>query len=95
MQASLKEIVGGILSVSGQVSEGSVQISATAQEMSQGAASRRPAPKRYRAPSRRRPRRYAEYGQRHGDGRDRLKTAKDAEEGGKAVEESVAATSTS
>ena len=37
MQASLKEIVGGILTASGQVSEGSVQISATAQEMSQGA----------------------------------------------------------
>jgi methyl-accepting chemotaxis protein len=94
MQASLKEIVGGILTASGQVSEGSVQISATAQEMSQGASEQAASTEEISSS-------IEEASASVKQNTDNatategiaLKTAKDAEEGGKAVEESVAAIS--
>ncbi len=94
MQASLKEIVGGILTASGQVSEGSVQISATAQEMSQGASEQAASTEEISSS-------VEEASASVKQNTDNatategiaLKTAKDAEEGGKAVEESVAAIS--
>ncbi len=92
MQASLKEIVGGILSISGQVSSGSLQISTTAQEMSQGATEQAASTEEISSSVEE----MAATIRQNSDnalatGGIAQKASKDAEEGGRAVEESVAA----
>jgi len=92
MQESLRGIVGGIMSASGQVSQGSVQISTTAQEMSQGAAEQAANTEEISSS-------IEEMAATIKQNSDNalatesiaVKTSKDAEEGGKAVEESVGA----
>jgi methyl-accepting chemotaxis protein len=92
MKDSLKEIVGGMLSASSQVSSGSVQISTTAQEMSQGATEQAASTEEISSSVEE----MAATIKQNSDNAITtegiaVKTAKDAEEGGKAVEESVAA----
>jgi methyl-accepting chemotaxis protein len=95
MQASLTEIVVGILSASRQVSDGSVEISSTAQSMSQGATEQAASTEEISSS-------VEEAAASIKQNTDNaaategiaLKTAKDAEEGGKAVELSVAAIAT-
>jgi methyl-accepting chemotaxis protein len=92
MQSSLKTIAVGILSASSQVSSGSVQISTTAQEMSQGATEQAASTEEISSAIEE----AAASVKQNMDNATTteviaLKTSKDAEEGGKAVEESVAA----
>jgi methyl-accepting chemotaxis protein len=92
MQGSLKDIVGGLLSASSQVSSGSVQISSTAQEMSQGATEQAASTEEISSS-------VEEMAATIKQNSDNalategiaVKTSKDAEEGGRAVEESVKA----
>jgi len=92
MQDSLKKVVGGILTASGQVSAGSVQISTTAQEMSQGATEQAASTEEISSS-------IEESSASVKQNTDNatategiaMKTSKDAEEGGKAVEDSVRA----
>ena len=92
MQESLKDVATGILSASVQVSDGSVQISSTAQQMSQGAAEQAANTEEISSS-------IEEMTATIKQNTDNalategiaVKTAKDAEQGGKAVEESVAA----
>jgi methyl-accepting chemotaxis protein len=92
MQMSLKEIVVGIQSASRQVSSGSVEISSTAQEMSQGATEQAASTEEISSS-------VEEAAASIKQNTDNaaateqiaLKTAADAEEGGKAVEKSVEA----
>jgi methyl-accepting chemotaxis protein len=92
MQDSLKDIAVGILSASGQVSSGSVQISTTAQEMSQGATEQAASTEEISSS-------VEELAATIKQNSDNalateglaVKTSKDAEEGGKAVEDSVVA----
>jgi len=92
MQDSLKRIAGGIQSATGQVSTGSMQISTTAQEMSQGATEQAASTEEVSSS-------IEEMAATIKQNSDNalateslaVKTAKDAEEGGKAVEESVVA----
>jgi methyl-accepting chemotaxis protein len=90
MQESLKDIVGGLLSASSQVSSGSIQISSTAQEMSQGATEQAASTEEISSSVEE----MAATIKQNSDNAQAtegiaLKTAKDAEEGGQAVEESV------
>jgi methyl-accepting chemotaxis protein len=92
MQASLKDIAVGILSASGQVSAGSIQISSTAQEMSQGATEQAASTEEVSSSMEE----IAATVKQNVDNAATtesiaVKTAKDAEEGGKAMEDSVAA----
>jgi len=92
MQESLTEVATGILAASVQVSDGSVQISSTAQQMSQGAAEQAANTEEISSS-------IEEMTATVKQNSDNalateslaVKTAKDAEEGGRAVEESVAA----
>jgi len=92
MQDSLREIVMGILSASGQVASGSVQISTTAQEMSEGATEQAASTEEISSS-------VEEMAATIKQNSDNalategiaVKTSRDAEEGGKAVEESVVA----
>jgi methyl-accepting chemotaxis protein len=92
MQESLKSIAGGILSASGQVSSGSMQISTTAQAMSQGATEQAAGTEEISSS-------IEEMTATVRQNSDNamategiaIKTSKDAEEGGRAVEQSVAA----
>jgi methyl-accepting chemotaxis protein len=92
MQESLRSIVGGIMTASGQVSTGSVEISTTAQEMSQGATEQASSGEEISSS-------IEEMAATVHQNTDNamatealaVKTAKDAEEGGRAVEESVVA----
>jgi methyl-accepting chemotaxis protein len=92
MQDSLKDIVGGLLAASSQVSSGSVQISSTAQEMSQGATEQAASTEEISSS-------VEEMAATIKQNSDNalategiaVKTSKDAEDGGKAVEESVQA----
>ena len=92
MQDSLRDIVMGILTSSEQVSSGSVQISTTAQEMSQGATEQAASTEEISSS-------VEEMAATIKQNSDNalategiaIKTSKDAEEGGKAVEESVTA----
>jgi methyl-accepting chemotaxis protein len=94
MQESLKDIVGGLLSASDQVSSGSVQISSTAQEMSQGATEQAASTEEISSS-------IEEMAATIKQNSDNalategiaIKTSKDAEDGGRAVEESVQAIS--
>jgi methyl-accepting chemotaxis protein len=92
MQQSLKEIAVGILSASGQVSSGSIQISTTAQEMSQGATEQAASTEEVSSSVEE----MAATVKQNSDNAlategIAVKTSKDAEEGGAAVQESVKA----
>ena len=94
MQDSLKEIVGGISSASGQVSTGSVQISTTAQEMSQGATEQAASTEEISSSIEEMTATIKQNSDNAGATEAlAVKTSKDAEEGGRAVEESVVAIS--
>ena len=92
MQVSLKEVVGGILSASGQVSTGSEEISSTSQQMSQGATEQAASTEEISSS-------VEEMAATIRQNTENavategiaVKTAKDAEKGGKAVAESVTA----
>ena len=92
MQESLREIAVGILSASSQVSSGSIQISTTAQQMSQGATEQAASTEEVSSS-------VEEMAATIKQNSDNalategiaVKTSKDAEEGGAAVEESVKA----
>ncbi len=92
MQDSLRRIAGGILSASSQVSAGSGQISTTAQEMSQGAAEQAASTEEISSSIEEAT---ASIKQNIDNAATTeaiaIKTAKDADEGGKAVEDSVEA----
>jgi methyl-accepting chemotaxis protein len=92
MQDSLKDIAVGILSASGQVSTGSVEISSTAQQMSQGATEQAASTEEISSSVEE----MAATVRQNADNALAtealaVKTSKDAEEGGKAVEQSVVA----
>lgn len=92
MQESLKDIATGILAASGQVSSGSVQISSTAQELSQGATEQAASTEEISSSVEE----MAATVRQNSDNalateRIAVKTSQDAEEGGKAVEATVAA----
>jgi methyl-accepting chemotaxis protein len=92
MQDSLREIAVGILSASGQVSSGSVQISMTAQQMSQGATEQAASTEEVSSSVEE----MAATVKQNSDNAlategIAVKTSKDAEEGGAAVDESVKA----
>jgi methyl-accepting chemotaxis protein len=92
MQESLKEMAVGILSASGQVSSGSIQISTTAQQMSQGATEQAASTEEVSSSVEE----MAATVKQNSDNAlategIAVKTSKDAEEGGAAVQESVRA----
>ena len=92
MQDSLKEIAGGIRSASGQVSSGSLQISGTAQQLSQGAAEQASSAEEIASSIEE----MSATTRQNADNASAtekiaLKTSKDAQEGGRAVEEAVVA----